>query len=545
MNYRIIITAIAALFFSASASAETWYRADTHHFVVYSNGSEKKTAEFAQDTEKFDALLRKLFGREPEVDPNRLTIYLIDNAREVDRLIGGRSGTTAGFYVARPEGSFAVANRERGGRWDLDGQTVLFHEYAHHFMFRNMAVPAPAWFVEGFAEFMATAEFNKDGSWSYGRVAGHRAYSLLRGPKIPIRDLLTQRPTDSVDNVFAFYGRAWALTHMLYRSETRGERIGLYLAELQEGVDPIEAAETVFGDLDDFEDQLQDYIEGSINYTKFEEPLPYLDAVTVNRLSDYQSELVELTLQRTTGYKTDRTRKKLMRLTQHPDADAEVWYQLAKLEHVAAHDEDAPARYDFTSARTAVEGALALKPDHLLANVLMGDLVLEPFDHDLEFDPQEWSTARRYYGMANKADPLNPLPLFRFGQSFLKEGRKNEQVGMALEQAFLGAPESQEIRLTLANHHAEEKEFDEAISLLKIIAGNPHSGEGARALIASLEEAKSGADAPIDALKAAAAEAGDKTGADPGEDISDGIIDDDDGDTLDSETEAVDTAANP
>lgn len=497
MLLRFVLTVLAALTLSSPAAAKTWYRADTHHFVIYSDGTERQLTDFAHKIEKFDALVRVFFARKPEVAPNRLTIYLLNNASSVNRLHGRKGQNVAGFYKPLPEGSYAVANRKRGGEYQLDGQTVLFHEYAHHFMFRNMPVPTPAWFTEGFAEFMSTAEFQRDGGWSFGGVANHRAYSLLQGSKVPIRTLLTEKPSGNINAVSSFYGWAWALTHMLYQSGEQGQQIDNYLKRLNEGEDALEAAEDVFGDLDVLQKDLRKYVRGKMAFFKSDTPISYLSDIKVERLSEYRSALTELTLHRQHWYEIDRTRDKLRELSAHPEADAEVWYQLAKLAYDDAHRADAAAQYDFSVATDAIDRALAMQPDHLMANVLKGDILLEPFDHDLEFEPSAWNKARRYYMAANLKDPLNPYPLFKFGQSFLREGTDHAQRGVALEEAFFGAPESQEIRFALVRHYQLEGEYDKAIALVKVVAGNPHSGGGARRLIQALEIEKNGGSALI------------------------------------------------
>lgn len=277
---RAALLAIFALALPTGAQAETWYRAESHHFVIYSKGSQKSVDDLAHKVEQFDALLRRLFRKEPEQQPNRLTIYLLADANAVDDLVGPGRDYLAGFYRASASGSFAVANRERGySASDLDGQTVLFHEYAHHFMYRNFPVPAPAWFSEGFAEYASTAEFARDGSFEYGKLLLHRGHSLLSGPKIPIRKLLTEQPSGSIDEVSAFYGWSWALTHMFYRSNDRGDQISRYLAALAGGAEPLAAAETQFGDLNALENQLQKYVRGRMTYSSSDKPLAYLSDI--------------------------------------------------------------------------------------------------------------------------------------------------------------------------------------------------------------------------------------------------------------------------
>ena len=486
---------------AAPATAETWYRADTHHFVILSSGKEKQLEEFAHELEQLDALMRLLFGRKPEIEPNRLTIYLLDNAKQVQELLGDEGKTVAGIYSPETDGSYAIANREKSySSFGLSGDTVIFHEYAHHFMFRNFETPAPAWFVEGFAEFVSTAEFKRGGAWTFGKPANHRAYGLQVGPQVPIRKLLTETASGKSDYVDAFYAWSWALTHMMYRgSDDNGSQVARYFTALNEGQDPLEAAEAEFGDLDAFEAQLKKYTKGALSYSKSDKPIPYLSDITVRRLSEYESDLTQLALEARTARDVEGTRKDFAKFFDRHEPTADGLVQFATLEYLAAHRPDAQPQYDFAVADAAIDKALALDPDHVDANILKGRILLEPFDHDDDPDAGNWAKARVYFGKANRADPLDPAPLFYFANTYLKEGKKNAQIGEALEGAFYGAPESQEIRFAWAQHLVNEGEFDDAIKLLKIVSGNPHSGSGTREFIRMIEQMRDG-ELPIGTL---------------------------------------------
>lgn len=136
-------------------AADKWLKAETKHFVIYSSGKREELERFARTTEKFDALMRLLTQAPANDEPLRLPIYVLANAEGVSALMNDKARTVAGFYRASKYGSFAVANRERAtGKTDLKADAVLQHEYAHHFMFRNFAFAYPAWYIEGFAEFV-------------------------------------------------------------------------------------------------------------------------------------------------------------------------------------------------------------------------------------------------------------------------------------------------------------------------------------------------------------------------------------------------------
>src|SRR3546814_20420395 len=111
-NFLIAIMGMALLHTVATpqVSARTWYRADSHNFVIYSDGSQSQLQDYAVELEKFDALLRLIWRRPQPENPNRLTIYLVPRQQDVARLNG--SENVAGFYHPSLEGHFAVSNRE-------------------------------------------------------------------------------------------------------------------------------------------------------------------------------------------------------------------------------------------------------------------------------------------------------------------------------------------------------------------------------------------------------------------------------------------------
>ena len=493
MRFIRACLALFVMIAAVPAAAESWHRADTHHFIIYSDGRASQLEDFAHEVEKFDALLRMVFGRPAKEDPAKLTIYLLGDADDVSRLAGGN---VAGFYSVNEQHTFAVANREYGrDNTDLSGQRVLFHEYAHHFMFHNFAIPAPAWFVEGFAEYVATAEFKRNGKWTFGMPAHHRAWSVQNGPSVPIEQLLAENYNGmNPAQTASFYAWAWALTHMFYSDpDERGDQVSRYLRDLNRGMDNLEAAQKHFGDLDQLEQNLRSYVRRSMAYSRSDREIPYRDDITVSSLSDAEGDLVRLRLLRLTNNDWDELQGKFTDLANQSNM-ADAWYELAEWEFTAAHrnagEDDA---HDFTATNAAVDRALALEVDHTLANILKGRLYLEPFDHEDDPDTGNYALARQHFMKANRADPSNAHALYLYARTFQREGVPHEMVGPALESAFLFRPESRSIRAAMANHYANEGEYDAAIGLLKIIANNPHGGgQWARRTITALEAARDG-----------------------------------------------------
>lgn len=478
---------LAALFVGVPAQAADWKKAETRHFVIYSDGSTGQLESFAEDLERFDALLRWAFQVPEPGRPVKLTIYLLGDSGDVARLYGRPGSGVAGFYSPRLEGSIAISHRaySSGG---FDGQTVLFHEYAHHFMLNNYPVAIPSWLVEGFAEFVSTAEFKRDGNWAFGKVPQDRQYELFNLPKIPIERLLTERMTrENEDQLRAFYGWSWALTHMLFLGGENDQHVLQYLRLLNSGTPSLEAAKQAFGDLDQLERDLWRYVRGGVIGRRSDRPLPFDEGVEITQLSDTEGELRELILLRRVGtgqQPLDKTRDALARLA--PTAGtADAWYQLAHAEFSLAEDQDEP---DWSAAQAAVERALAVDAAHVRANVLMGRILAERAAAGTSDDPDIWNRALAFIARANQADPHDPVPLFYFAQTELREGVPSEGTNGALARAFSLVRESPEARTAYAFDLARVRKYDEAIALLQVLANDPHGGERGREAIEAIEK---------------------------------------------------------
>lgn len=484
-------------FVTAPASAQTWHRADTHHFTIYSDGSASQLEDFAVELEKFDALLRLLWRRPQLAEPTKLTIYMVANKSQVEALSG--RDNIAGFYRTSLDGSFAVSNRERTrDKTELSGQSTLFHEYAHHFMFANFQIPAPAWFVEGFAEFVATAEFKKNGDFYFGKPAFHRAAEIEYFSRIPVTELLTKRQHEIDDGRRgAYYGWAWALTHMLYMDEEKkGERVANYVNLLNRGEDSLSAARKAFGDLDTLDKQLRDYVNGRMSYSKSARPLAYIDSITVTRLSDEESAVVQLTMERRSPGKADEALEDLRELTAGGAQTADAWYQLARAEFSEARDiaedSDEAQDPDYARALAASERALAINADHPKANILKARILMEQLDAEGATDPAEWDKVRSLIITANNANPRSSAALYYYAETFNRQGKRDDTASAALATAFEFAPEAREIRVAHAFDLANNKRFDEAINLLKILANDPHGGSFGQRAIAQIEAMQKG-----------------------------------------------------
>ncbi|HEY0596785.1 hypothetical protein [Sphingopyxis sp.] len=506
-----LMAGIVAVAIASPADAK-WLRADTNNFIIYSEGAERDLRDFAEKLERFDATLRNRFKIEGGKDPNPLTIYLVESASDAGRLASGSRGSSiAGFYSPSPEGSFAVSNREDFVfRGTPQSQQTLFHEYTHHFMRRFLPGAFPAWFIEGFAEFYSTVDFTREGKAEIGKPAFGRAVGLLTMPKIPAETLLFKRPLEMRNSgqVDVYYGRAWLLTHMLFSDRTRIEQLGSYIDAIDRGVDPAKAANDSFGDLAKLDQDLDRYMKSRLAHRMTNDPIAIAGPITVTAMDPAQDAIVPLRLERLSADDDDerliRTRDGLRKLAGRHPGDAAVWFELAMAEWGLSDE-----KRDKAAARAAVDKALAIDPEHVRANVLLGEMLAAAAEEKKDAVDADWDAVRKPIILANRTNPDDPVPLYGYFRTFMEQGVRPPSIAVdGLARAFQLAPENIETRVSYAFALAADGHFDRAIALAKIVAFDPHDGGRGDELMKQLETMRAGTKG----------KAGDESAADPPKD---------------------------
>lgn len=488
---RWLVLLLTCILFSSPAKAE-WREAKTRHFLIYSSGAEKSLRDFAIKVERFDTVLRERFGVSDEDSPQRLMIFLMSSSDEVQRAMGGgkEARNVAGFYTGLVSGSLAVVDRRQSGeKLALDGDAVLFHEYAHHFMLHYFPAAYPAWYIEGFAEFMATTEFTPEGNAKIGLPAYYRSYGLVQGPAFPVEKLLAINSNDlkSDEEQDAFYGRAWLLVHYLDRAANRGKQLTDYLQRINAGASSLDSARTTFGDLKQLDKELAAYLRGRLTYSTRVKPTPAPTELAITSLSPATSESMLIRLRSMRGVDLTEAKALVPKFkavaAKYPD-DAEAWYWLGQ--SYADADQDA-------EAETALANALRIKAGMSRALLLRGEIATRKAAADKKDDPNAWKAARSLIIKANRADVNDPLPLYRYFETWQKQGATPPQASKdGLRRVFELVPESSEVRFSFASMLAGEGKYDDAIKVIKPLAFDPHNNgqaDAARKLLDQYVEA--------------------------------------------------------
>lgn len=489
---RILVSAAAmAAALIATVAEARWLRAETDSFIIYSEGNEKSLREFASTLQRFDVALRLLLEVKEQGERNRLPIYLLASTGEVAKLYtGSRSSSFVGFYRTGRDGSFAVSHRENGGRsrGTSASQETLFHEYAHHFMKRYRTGAYPAWIIEGFAEYYSTIDFDKNGKALIGKPAYGRQYGLVQLPQIPVETLFATDPHSlkTVGQVDVYYGRAWLLTHMLFHDAPREGQLVAYARAINAGTEAGQAARQAFGDLDQLDKDLAAYLRRPLSYRMTKDAIAVPTNISVAALAPGEDAVIPLRLARLSARPGDDSgrvvRDSLRSLSATHAGDAAVWFEYAAAEW--ALDKDTR---DLAAVRSALDRAIAIKPDHVRANVLLGELLMHELDSKGDYEDARWEKAREPIALANRTNPDDPLPLYIYFQSFLDQGKIPPDIAIqGLERAFELAPENIELRVAHAFALANRGQFTSAIRLAQSIAFDPHMGAQARPFLEQL-----------------------------------------------------------
>ncbi|WP_374148021.1 hypothetical protein [Sphingomonas sp. 28-63-12] len=481
---------IALLLFPASAAGAAWHQARSPHFIVYADDKPEKIRDFTTRLERFDRALRILFGVPDtgESSSSRLTVYVVDDADDVAKLAGKGASSVAGFYLPRATGAVAFVPRhgDGDGKYGLNPQIVLLHEYAHHFMFSTWpSLAVPAWFSEGFAEFAATALFNKDGSLTLGSPPLYRAFEILE-PSMSLKRIIAANVETLPQSLKTqIYGRGWLLTHYILLSPDRQALFTAYLAALNNGKSPIDAA-AVFGDLDALDKDLTRYASHKLSGFVLKPQALAIDGIDVTPLSPGAAAMMPALIRSQRGV-DQKTAPAVFALADKLAApypnDPVVQTALAE----AAYDAQ-----QFDAAKAAADRAIAADPRAFRALIYRGRTAIALAVRDHLREATGWTAVRRPFLAANKIDTENAEPLFLYYQSFLAAGEApSENARAALAYAYRLAPFDPSLRMTAAYMFLRQGKGRDAREALGPVAFDPHGGgltEVAGQAIAALDK---------------------------------------------------------
>jgi tetratricopeptide (TPR) repeat protein len=470
-----------------------WLEASSAHFIVYADQKESDVRKFADRLERYhNAVSAKLkLPIDAVVSPsNRVTIYVVKDINKIRKLYGGNNKLIAGFYQPRAGASVAfISEVDVAGKLPDFSEVILLHEYAHHLMYASSSRSVPLWYGEGFAEYYASAGFEKDGSVWLGRPSEYRGPEILYAKNIPVELLLdtqsyvAKKKRNEHDN---FYGRSWILFHYLTYSAERVGQMEQYLDRLSKGEGEIDAAKAAFGDLKKLDQDLVRYFRQSKMFANLLsgaglQPGP----TTIRALRAGEAAMMPLLIQSKRGVDSEQAQTLLPDVrkvaAQFAD-DPAVLSTLAEAEHDAGN---------YPEAIAAADRAIALRPAEINAYLQKG-LAMMALANDNDDPEKAWADVRKHFVKMNKIENDHPLALKYFYTSYQGQGKKpSANAVKGLEWALELAPFDSDLRGMVAAQQMNDLRFADAILTITPLAFNPHNegySEQAKELLETAKE---------------------------------------------------------
>ncbi|HEY0414556.1 MAG TPA: hypothetical protein VGD66_15585 [Allosphingosinicella sp.] len=484
MKKAAAIAALAAAALLPSGAQAAWRRAETANFVVYSQGSEAELRADAALLEDYNAFLRLLTGIADPPPPTKLDVYEVRGHNALKLVRPDIAEDVAGFYTATGSGIAAFVDNGASQRGPEENQ-ILLHEIAHHFMLQYRPSAYPPWYVEGFAEYVMTATFEKD-RIEFGQASTNRASWLMNASWLPLDQILFQPPPRDGTASALYYAESWLLVHYLLRDSARKAKLVDYLTSTARGEAPKAAFQRIFAvDPKVMQKDMLDYGYKHMTYSRLKrQSATTPPAIAITQLPASADDLLLAQAAMEVGV-----------------SDEAVPALLARVRAAAAKNHDsystrvlaeAEALYgDSAAADRLLDPLLAASPNDAELLYWEGMRHLVAARRDDSAAAKEHKLAQTWFVKAHKADPDQFQTLARYAESLVGESRfLTENTTNVMLLAHQLAPQVNEITMNAANMLLMRGKYDEAAALLTPLASSPHEPEMAAVAQAMLARAK-------------------------------------------------------
>jgi tetratricopeptide (TPR) repeat protein len=383
----------------------------------------------------------------------------------------------AGYYIPRARGLMMVGTRDRatmpgndarsaGLDVGIDAESILLHEYSHHFMFQYFPATYPTWYSEGFAEFWGSSDFLPNDVVEIGLPAKYRFNSFLFNRWLPLRQLLTAQSYEDVPELDLLYAEGWLLVRSAFDDPNRRKQLQAYLNAINGGATYEQAMNKAFGDVGALDSQLHAYA-GKGRFSVLRLPFKKIDVgpIAVRPVSAAEDEMMELAielgqgiLKREAAEFAGKVRSAAARFPDDPHALA----LLSEAERLAGKNDAAAA---------AADRLLAVAPNDPRGLLQRGLAEMERLRAASSKDVRAWNTARQYLVRASKAAPKDPLILEAYYDSYAGLGAlPPEAAQSALYTAMELAPSDSALRYKVAADFEQRDMIEDAIAIIRPVA---------------------------------------------------------------------------
>lgn len=276
-------------------NASPWQKAESQHFIVYSNTGNDDVRQLLDNLEKLDYVLR-LYTRDyrTAVGPRqKITLYYHDRVGSFIDAVTDAPQEAVGLYNSCGHGvqgyavhleSIPTLRPEQLAKNPLNSSlSYIFEAYARHFLYRYTDIRMPAAYIDGFAQYFSTVRFAGD-QLSLGRVPASAARYIYfldnsHSYQLQYQDIL--EPAASTDTGVTakpavrleFLTKSWVLTHYMLSSSDNLARRDRYLNQTHLDVPVGKAYTEAFGQtLSELDTAMWRYRIKGIQVTQLEVP---------------------------------------------------------------------------------------------------------------------------------------------------------------------------------------------------------------------------------------------------------------------------------
>jgi tetratricopeptide (TPR) repeat protein len=225
------------------ASDAPWVEVRSPNFSVITDAGDKRGRDVALHFEQMRSVFGTLMTKAHVSLPVPLQIVAFRSPKEMRRMapvFNGKPTEEAGLFQGGTDRSFIMLDMSVENPW-----SVVFHEYAHQLMNGNISKRADPWFEEGFAEYFASIEVDSKQA-SVGKIPEDTYRILQSEGTMHVADLFrvqqyskTYNENGSHRNVF--YAESSLVVHYLYDNQLI-PKVGEYFALRIEDKKPVEEA---------------------------------------------------------------------------------------------------------------------------------------------------------------------------------------------------------------------------------------------------------------------------------------------------------------
>jgi hypothetical protein len=251
-------------------NASAWFKAESQHFVIFSDTSRDTVFQLLNNLERLDYLLRlytSAYRKSQPLEP-KLTLYFHKRPGALAQVTDTPPRDAVGLYSSCSAGVqgagvllapiAALANADLTKAPVNDTLSFLFEGYARHFLYRHTTIRAPSSFIEGFALYFANARFS-DNQLVHGAtpvtIGKYLDFieDVRTSTSLSNTDVLNDKVSDAANPAgvaaikLEFAARSWLLAHFMLSTDDNRSRLSRYLNLTYGGTPGSAAFETAFG----------------------------------------------------------------------------------------------------------------------------------------------------------------------------------------------------------------------------------------------------------------------------------------------------------